>query len=378
MSAIGAGRVTALGEIADELRESVHGFVQSRSAEAEVRRLMETDEGFDLSVWAQMADQLELPGMTIPEQFGGSGFDIDAQAVVFEEMGAALMCSPYLSTVLAAEALVASGDEEACAEYLPAIASGERRAALAVTERGGRWDADGVTATASDLEAGWASLDADKSFVVDGHTAHLLVVAARTPAGVGLFAVEADADGVSRDAVATLDLTRKQAHVVLRGARGRLLGAPDRASSALAHVNQRAAIALACESVGVATTCLDMSVQYAKDRVQFGRPIGSFQAVKHKCAEMLRLTEQARAAAYEAAVATAAGASEALLVTSVAKAYCSEACAWVAAENIHVHGGIGYTWEHSAHLYFRRAKSNEQLYGGPLLHRAAVLEQLGV
>ena len=179
-------------------------------------------------------------------------------------------------------------------------------------------------------------------------------------------------------AVATLDLTRKQAHVVLRGAPGRLLGAADGGPAALAAVNLRAAIALACESAGVARACVEASVEYAKDRVQFGRPIGSFQAVKHKCADMFRLAEQSKAAAYEAAVAAAAEAPAAPLVASIAKAYCSESCSWVAQENIQVHGGIGYTWEHSAHLYFRRAKSNEQLFGGPAFHRARVLEGLGL
>jgi len=377
MSVTGTGRTTALGEIADELRESVHAFVTARSTEAEVRRLIETEDGFDPAVWTQMAAQLELPGMTIPERFGGSGFDVDAQAVVFEEMGAALMCAPYLSTVLAAEAIVASGDDGAAADYLPAIAAGERRAAIAVTERDGGWDADTVTGSASPAGDGW-TIDADKPFVIDGHTADLLVVAARTPDGVGLFAVEADAAGVSRQAVATLDLTRKQAHVVLRDAPGRLLGAADGAPDALAAVNLRAAVALACESAGVARACVETSVEYAKDRVQFGRPIGSFQAVKHKCADMFRLAEQSKAAAYEAAVAAAAGAPEARLVASIAKAYCSESCSWVAQENIQVHGGIGYTWEHSAHLYFRRAKSNEQLFGGPAFHRALVLDRLGL
>jgi alkylation response protein AidB-like acyl-CoA dehydrogenase len=292
-------------------------------------------------------------------------------------MGAGLMCTPYLSTVLAAEAIVASGDDDAAGEYLPPIAAGARRGALAVGERDGGWDAAGVAACATRVGDGWV-IDGEKPFVIDGHTAHLLVVAARTPAGVALFAVEGDAAGVTREAVGTLDLTRKQARVTLRGAPARLLGGEAAAPSALARVNQRAAIALACESVGVASVCLAESVEYAKDRVQFGRPIGSFQAVKHKCAEMFRLTAQARAAAYEAAVTSASGAPEAALVASIAKAYCSEACSWVAAENIQVHGGIGYTWEHPAHLYFRRAKSNEQLFGNAPHHRALVLGHLGL
>jgi alkylation response protein AidB-like acyl-CoA dehydrogenase len=378
MSTIGATRHSALGELADELRESIHAFVQSRSPETEVRRLIETDEGFDATVWSQMAEQLELPGMTIPERFGGSGFSLDAQAVVFEEMGRALMCTPYLSTVLAAEALVASGDDAACEAYLPDIASGQKRAALALLEGHGRSDLETIQVRATALDDGRARLDGEKKYVIDGHTADLLVVVAREDAGLSLFVLDADSPSVLRRHVATLDLTRKQAHVVFEGAEARRVGDAGAADAVIARVEQVAAIALAAESVGAASACLDMSVEYAKDRVQFGRPIGSFQSIKHKCADMLRLTEQARAAAYEAAVTTAADDAQAPLVASVAKAYCSEMAGWVAAENIHVHGGIGYTWEHPAHLYFRRTKSNEQLFGGPAHHRELVLQCLGV
>jgi alkylation response protein AidB-like acyl-CoA dehydrogenase len=369
---------TVLGEIADELRESVHAFVQARSPEAEVRRLMEDEAGIDEAVWSQMAEQLELQGMTIPERYGGAGFSLDAQAVVFEEMGAALMCTPYLSTVLAAEAIVASGDDAACAEHLPAIAAGRTRAALAVTEPDGRWRTDGFATVATGLRDGAARLDGEKTYVVDGHSAHLLVVAAQAPGGPSLFLVDGHADGVTRTPIATLDPTRKQARIVLDSAPGRPLGVEGAAGEALDHVFHHAAVALAAEQVGGATACLNMSVEYAKDRVQFGRQIGSFQAVKHKCADMLRYTELARATAYEAAVTAASGSEEAALAASVAKAYCSEAYAWVAAENIHVHGGIGYTWEHPAHLYLRRARSSEQLFGAPRVHRELVLEQLGV
>jgi alkylation response protein AidB-like acyl-CoA dehydrogenase len=378
MSSIGSTRHSALGELADELRESVHDFVQSRSPEPEVRRLIETDEGFDPAVWSQMAEQLELPGMTIPERFGGSGFAIDAQAVVFEEMGAALMCAPYLSTVLAAEALVATGDDDVCAEYLPEIAAGTKRAALALLEGHGTTDLAEIQATATGDGNGGARLDGRKKYVIDGHTADLLVVVAREDAGLSIFVVDGEAPGVAREPVATLDLTRKQAHVALDGAEGRRAGEPGAGEAVVTRVSQYAAVALSAESVGCASACLDMSVEYAKDRVQFGRPIGSFQATKHKCAEMLRFTEQARAAAYEAAVTTATDDAEAPLVASVAKAYCSEMAGWVAAENIHVHGGIGYTWEHPAHLYFRRAKANEQLFGGPAHHRELVLRCVGV
>jgi alkylation response protein AidB-like acyl-CoA dehydrogenase len=365
---------SALGELADELREPLRDFVQSRSPETEVRRLMETEEGFDPEVWAQMAEQLELPGIAIPERFGGSGFGIDAQAVVFEEMGRELMCAPYLSTELAVEALLATGDDAACEELLPGVAAGTTRPALALLEGTGSLDPSEIVLTATD----GARLDGEKRFVIDGHTADLLVVVAREGAGLSVFVVAGDADGVTRRAVETLDATRKQAHVTFAGVDARRVGDAGAGAGVYAHVLQRANVMLAAESVGCASACVEMSVEYAKNRVQFGRVIGSFQAVKHKCADMWRLTELARAAAYEAALATAGEREDADFVATVAKAYCCETAGWVAGENIHVHGGIGFTWEHPAHLYFRRAKSNEQLFGAAGHHRRRVLETLGV
>jgi alkylation response protein AidB-like acyl-CoA dehydrogenase len=371
-------RRSVLGEVADELRESVHDFVTSKSPEAEVRRLMEDPDGYDGAVWSQMADQLELQGITIPERFGGGGFSFDAQAVVFEEMGAMLMCTPYLSTALAAEAIVASGDEAAGDDYLPRICSGELRAALAVTESDGSWRRSGFATVAEPPVDGVARLTGAKSFVLDGHGADILVVAAQTVDGPGLFVVDGEAAGVQRVATATLDLTRRQAAVTFDQAEGRTIGAQGAAADVLQGIYRLGAAAIAMEQVGGALACLNMSVEYAKDRVQFGRPIGSFQAVKHKCAEMLRRAELARAMAYEAAVATAAESDDAALAVSAAKVYCSEAYAWVASENIQVHGGIGYTWEHPAHLYFRRATADSALFGSPRDHRATVLEALGV
>ena len=214
--------------------------------------------------------------------------------------------------------------------------------------------------------------------MIDGHTADRLVVLAREGTGLSAFVVDGEAAGLTRMPVATLDPTRKQAQLTFDGVEARRVGQSGAAGAVHAHVLQRANVLLAAESVGCASACVEMSVEYAKNRVQFGRLIGSFQAVKHKCADMWRLTELARAAAYEAAIATAHGREDADFVATVAKAYCGEIAAWVAGENIHVHGGIGYTWEHPAHLYFRRATSNELLFGGPAFHRARVLEGLGL
>jgi len=359
----------AFSEEQEELRKSVRRFLEDKSPESEVRRLMETTEGYDPAVWTQMAGQLGLQGLAIPEEFGGSGFTFVELVVVLEEMGRALLCAPYFSTVgLAANTLMASGDDQAQKDYLAGIASGETIATLALTEDSGRWDEAGVTLTASKQADGW-SLDGHKMFVIDGHVANLILVAARTGGGVSIFAVDGSAPSLSRTPLSTMDQTRKQARLEFSGVAGRLIGQEGQGWSILSRALDLAGVALAAEQVGGAQRCLDMSVEYAKLRVQFGRPIGSFQAIKHKCADMLLEVESARSAAYYAAWAAADGSSELPLVASLAKAYCSEAYFHVAAENIQVHGGIGFTWEHDAHLFYRRAKSSEVMLGSPTHHR---------
>ncbi len=288
----------AFSEEQEELRRSVRRFLEDKSPVGEVRRLMETTEGYDPAVWSQMASQLGLQGLAIPEQYGGMGYGYVEAVVVLEEMGRALLCAPYFSTVaLAANALLSSGDSAACHDLLPGIAAGETIASLALTEDSGRWDSEGVTLQAARSGDDWR-LDGQKMYVIDGHSASLLLVAARTASGVSLFAVEADSPGVTRTPLATMDQTRKQARVEFSGAPGRLIGEEGGAWPALAKTLDLAAVALAAEQVGGAQRCLEMSVDYAKVRVQFGRPIGSFQAIKHKCADMLLEVESAKSAAY--------------------------------------------------------------------------------
>jgi alkylation response protein AidB-like acyl-CoA dehydrogenase len=368
----------AFSEEQEELRRSVRRFLDDKSPISEVRRLMETTEGYDPAVWAQMGSQLGLQGLAIPEEYGGSGFTYVELIVVLEEMGRSLLCAPYFSTVaLAANAILTSGDDAAKKELLPGIASGDAIATLAFTEDNGRWDEGGITTTATRAGDGW-TLDGHKMFVLDGHVANLLVVAARTPAGLSLFAVDENAPGLTRTPLATMDQTRKQARLELSGTPARLIGADGGASAGLSKTLDLAAVALAAEQVGGAQQCLDMSVEYAKQRVQFGRPIGSFQAIKHKCADMLLEVESAKSAAYYAGWAAAEASDELPVVASLAKAYCSDAYFHAAAENIQIHGGIGFTWEHDAHLYFKRAKSSELLLGDPTYHRELLAQRIGL
>jgi alkylation response protein AidB-like acyl-CoA dehydrogenase len=359
----------AFSEEQQELRRGLRRFLEDKSPSRQVRRLMETEAGYDRAVWSQMAEQLGLQGLTIPEEHGGAGGGPVEQLIVLEEMGRVLLCAPYFATaVLAVHALQASGDAAAQGELLPGIAAGTTIATLAVPEDDGSWSTDGLQTRARRSGDAYV-LDGRKSFVLDGAIADLVLVVAQADEGPTLFAVDGHAPQLSRRSLQTIDMTRKQAALVLDGVPARLVGTAGAAAGVVEKTLQLAAVALAAEQVGGAQRCLDMSVDYAKLRVQFGRPIGSFQAIKHKCADMLLEVESAKSAAYYAAWAAAEGSNELPLVASLAKAYCSEAYFHVAAENIQVHGGIGFTWEHDAHLYYRRAKSSEVMLGSPTHHR---------
>ena len=365
----------AFSEEQEELRKSVRRFLDEKSPVTEVRRLMETSEGYDPAVWKQMGEQLGLQGLAIPEEFGGSGYGYVELGVVFEEMGRNLLCAPFFATVaLAANALLASGDANAMKAYLPKIADGSTIATVAFTEANGKWSEDGITATAD--AAG--NITGEKMFVLDGHTANLVIVAARSAEGVSLYAVEKGAAGLETTALSTMDQTRKQAKVTLNKTPGKLIGTAGQGWAILNKMLDKAAVAQSAEQVGGAQKVLDMSVEYAKVRVQFGRPIGSFQAIKHKCADMLLEVESAKSAAYYAMWAASEDNDELPVVASLAKAYCSDAYFHAAAENIQIHGGIGFTWEHDAHLYFKRAKTTELFLGDPTYHRELLAQRIGI
>jgi alkylation response protein AidB-like acyl-CoA dehydrogenase len=368
----------AFSEEQEELRRIVRQFLEAKSSEAEVRQLMETTEGYDPAVWGQMANELGLQSLIIPEEHGGQGFGYVELTVVLEEMGRSLLCAPYFSTVvLAGNTLLHSGDDAAKKEYLPGIASGETVATLAFTEPSGRWDEDGITMEATKSGDGY-TLTGTKMFVLDGHTADLVLVAARTENGVSLFAVDGNASGLTRTPLATMDQTRKQAKLEFEGTPAKIVGTEGAGWTTLDRVLDLAAVALAAEQVGGAQKVLEMAVEYAKVRVQFGRPIGSFQAIKHKCADMLLEVESAKSAAYYAGWCASELNEELPSVACLAKAYCSEAYFHATAENIQIHGGIGFTWEHPAHLYFKRAKSSELLFGDPTYHRELLAQRIGI
>ena len=373
----------AFSEEQEELRRTVRQFLEAKSPETEVRRLMETTEGYDPAVWKQMGQELGLQSLAIPEEYGGQGFTLIELGIVLEEMGRLLLCAPYYaSVVLATNAILNAGTAAQKQALLPDIASGDTIATLAFTEPNGKWDVTGITLEAQSSGGRW-TLSGEKMFVLDGHVAGTTVVVARTAGstgteGVSFFTVNGDADGLTRTPLSTMDMTRKQAKLEFSNVAAEPLGEPGQGWAAYSKTLDQAAVALANEMMGGAQFVLDMSVQYAKDRVQFGRPIGSFQAIKHKCADMLLEVESGKSAAYYASWAAAEDNEELPVVAALSKAYCSEAYFHAAAENIQIHGGIGFTWEHPAHLYFKRAKSSEIFLGDPTYHRELLAQRIGI
>jgi alkylation response protein AidB-like acyl-CoA dehydrogenase len=367
----------------EQFRAATRRFLNDRSPTTEVRRLMATAEGYDPAVWRQLSADLALPGIHIPERYGGAGFGMVELCIVTEELGRTLLCAPYFSTaVLAANAILNSGTEAQKSALLPDIAKGARLATLAVTEPDGNWDPMGIQVVATPDADGYR-LDGPKSYVVDGHVADLLIVAARAPMnggheGLALFTLGANSGGVERRLLESMDPTRKIARIDFRGAHANLLGKIDDGAKPILRTLDQAVIALANEMVGGAQALFDSAVNYAKLRVQFGRTISSFQAIKHKLADMLLDVELAKSAAYYAAQAAAVDDPEWPALASLAKAAASETYLHTAAECIQIHGGIGFTWDNDTHLWFKRAKSSEVFLGQPSYHRELLMQRWGV
>jgi alkylation response protein AidB-like acyl-CoA dehydrogenase len=362
----------------EQLRRTVRGFLERTSPEPETRRVMETESGYDPGVWRRMGAELGLQGLAIPEEYGGAGGGMVETGLVLEEMGRALLCAPYFaSAVLATTVLVRCADEPLRKRLLPALAEARLIGTLALTEDSGRWDRAGVTLSAQPHGGRWL-LSGHKAFVLDGAAADFVLTVAAAPDGVGVFHVEGNAPGLVRTTLPTLDPTRRQARLEYRDVAATRVQTDGDAWPLIAAVLDRAAAALAAEQAGVAGWALDTAVAYAKTRRQFGRAIGSFQAVKHLLADVLVEVESARAAAQFALLAADRDDPRFPEVASLAKAYCSDACLKATLDNVQVHGGIGFTWEHPAHLYLKRAKTSQLLFGDPAYHRELIAQRIGV
>ena len=367
------------------LRKSARDFLAAESPMTYVRRMMEDDRGFTDAQWKQMAE-LGWMGLILPEQYGGAGGDFVDMVVVLEEMGRAVLPGPFFATVvLGGVALLEGGSDGQKASFLPKIAAGDLRVTLAQLEPNARWDAEGIELQAR-KDGGGYRLAGTKLFVPDAHTADVIIVAGREPGskgaeGVTLFLVDAGAPGVKATLLKTMDQTRKLCEVVLEDVRvpaDRVLGQPGAGWKLLDRVVDRGKVGLCAEMCGGAQKVLEMSVEYAKVREQFGRPIGSFQAIQHKCANMLVEVESSKSATYYAAWAVANDVAEAPLAAAMAKAYTSDAYRHTAGEGIQIHGGIGFTWEHDMHIYFKRAKSSEVTFGDATWNREIVAQLIGL
>jgi len=367
------------------LRETARKFLDGECTTQFVRRMMDTDAAVTGEFWQQLAENGWL-GITYPEAEGGSGLGLVDLVVLMEEIGRAVMPGPYPATVLLGGAAIAlAGSPEQRREWLPRIASGEVKVTLAVTEPNARWDAAGITTTARETRGGF-TLSGSKMFVPDAQLANVIVVAARSrdgstmEDGVSLLLVPKDAAGLGIRRLSSVDETRKLCEVTLDNVAvpgSALLGELHQGWAPLQQVIDRAAVALSAEMCGAAQRVLEMTVDYAKLRTTFGKPIGSYQGVKHKCADMLVEIENAKSLTYYAAWAVDEGEAEGPLAVSMAKAAASDAGRKVCAAGIQLHGGIGMTWEHDLQLYLKRAKADEVMFGDATWHRERIARLMG-
>ncbi len=362
---------------------SARNLLEKECPSTLVRRLMEEERGYEPELWKKIAE-LGWLGLVIPEAYGGSALGYVDLVLVLEEMGRVVLPSPFIWTVMVAEAINRAGSEAQKKALLPKIAAGELIATIAWMEPSGLWGADGITAAARQNGSDFV-IDGAKLFVNDGHIADCMLVAARTGGrsadGVTLFAIESSRAGVSVTPLTTMDQTRKLSEVKFAGVKATsadVVGEVGNGWKTLAAIIDRGKVMLAAEMMGGAQKVLDMTVEYAKVRTQFGRPIGSFQAVQHKCANMMIDVESAKSAVYYAAWAVSNEVAEAPLAAALAKAAASDAFRRVSADGIQVHGGIGFTWEHDMHLYFKRAKSSEFTFGDATYNRELVAQGINL
>jgi alkylation response protein AidB-like acyl-CoA dehydrogenase len=365
------------------LRQSARGLLEKECASTVVRRLLEDERGYDAELWKKIAG-LGWTGLTIPEQFGGAGLSYVDLVLVLEEMGRVVLPSPFIWTMMVAEAINRAGSAAQKQALLPKIASGDLIATPALLEETALWSAEGITLQAKQSGSDFV-LDGTKLFVNDAHVAGCLLVAARTGGsgteGITLFAIEPGRAGISLTSLKTMDQTRKLSEVKFAGVKASaadVIGQPGAGWKTLSDVLDRGKVMLAAEMMGGAQKVLEMAVEYAKMRVQFGRPIGSFQAVQHKCANMMIDVEGAKSAVYYAAWAVSNEVKEAPLAAALAKAASSDAYRRVSADGIQVHGGIGFTWDHDMHLYFKRAKSSEFTFGDATYNRELVAQGINL
>jgi alkylation response protein AidB-like acyl-CoA dehydrogenase len=360
------------------LKNSVRAALDEQCKPEHARAMFDDPKGYSHHLWGEMA-KLGWLGLPFPEEQGGAGLGLVELALVLEEMGRAAYPGPFFATVvLGGLGLMLGGSAAQKDKWLTAIASGKARATAALLEEHLDWDPAATAATAAKSGSGW-TLSGLKRFVPWAHAADVVLVPARSPEGLSLFLVDPKASGVTLKPMVGIDLASRWSEMrldkVAVGADA-LLGPAGTAGPLLESLLRRAAVMSSAEMLGCARRCLDMSVEYAKVREQFGQPIGSYQAIRHRCAEMLLEVDNAHAAVYYAAWALTAGAEDAAVAASICKSYVNEAARKVCGDSIQVHGGIGFTWEYDLHLYMKRAKALEPLYGDTEYHRELIIRHV--
>ncbi len=368
------------------LRDATRRFLDNECPSSFVRKMMEDDSAHATEMWKKVAEQ-GWPAILIDEAHGGVGGSFLDMVVILEEMGRSLLPGPFLATaLLGTPAILAGGSDEQKNAILPGVAAGETVLSLALAEKSGRYDAGGVALAATPKGEDFL-LSGEKFFVPDAHVADQIVVVARTGQGaaaedgISLFVVDAKAPGVTVTQLKTVDMTRRQCHVAFQDVAvpaAQVLGQAGAGWPIVQRTLDQAMAGLCAEMVGTGQQALDMAVAYAKERVQFGKPIGSFQAVKHKCVDMMVQVENARSLTYYAAWTVDENVPEARQAVPMAKAYCSDMCKTVTSEAIQVHGGIGFTWEHDMHLFYRRGLASEAAFGSAPVHREVVAQELNL
>jgi alkylation response protein AidB-like acyl-CoA dehydrogenase len=363
----------ALSEDQTALQETLRGFLTDQLPSDELRSEIETVAGYSPQVHARLCWELGLAGLTIPEKFGGLGLALAETAVVHTELGRALYPGPFLPTCLAAGVLLAAGDDDAAARWLPRLAEGSLTGTVAIAGEAGAWAPGTDSVRATETDDGWR-LSGQRWFVIAAHVAGIVAVPAVTEDGLAMFLVEAGSPGYSATGQLGLDLTRRVCVTTFDDAPAHLLATGDQAVAALSRAEREFLLATAAEAAGGIGWCLEGAVEYAKEREQFGQAIGSFQAVAHACVDMLADFQAISAAARYAAVTADEGAPDAAMAAHVAGLRSGEAYRRVTESAIHLFGGVGFTWEHDIQLYYRRAWSAERLAGGPHSHRAAIAD----
>jgi alkylation response protein AidB-like acyl-CoA dehydrogenase len=360
-----------------ELRDMLRRFLSEHATAEKLWHDIDSPFGFDEQIWRRFAGELGLAGLNVPEALGGAGGTFAEHCLVLEELGSTLTGLPYLSSAVAQYALLESAPSLSGASWLQRLAAGEARGTIAVAEDDGLWTAAGVHLRATQDGGRWV-LAGTKSFVLDAAGTDLVVVAARTGAGLSLFAVDARDPGLHQERLPAMDPTRRLSRLNFAGVPAQLIGDDGDGARVLARVLHLAAISLAAEQVGGAGRCLQMAVDYARSRAQFGRLIGSFQAVQHMCTDMLIDLECGRSAVLCGVRAASASPEQLQANASLAKSYAADAFVRIAERNIQVHGAIGFTWEHQAHLYYKRAKSGQLMFGDSTFHRRLLAETVGL